>query len=345
MAETGASVPLAPLALSRAGVQSGRPVRGGAAQWASYAAQANHLHGRGGVTIPWSCIDSDLSIGATQTYRFRVLPRYAATHRTWRFTLATSGAGGLVFGVFTDPSGGTASYSMSGTWVRTYDHVETISSRTASESELAPTFSLDAASTKTARLLAITCVEHPRADLAIDTNDYGTKVSTCQPGGEIADYAAGYSLGSVAVATKSAASLSQRNGLFALSRDTTNALNTTSAAYTRVLPLGADPVIIGRQLYRSATTRTVKVAAYAYGGDGSTTGNLRFTMGSGDSLVLAIASATPSWLTGEVDIDSEDFSVGATGNRQTPGDKCVIEWQRTAGTKAVYLESIGINGG
>lgn len=344
MAESGADVFFAPVALEYSGVQSGRPVRGGAAQWQSYADAVNHILGRGCALIPWSCIDSDLTIGATQTLRFRVLPRYQATHRMWQITLSVASAGGRSFGTFTDPSGGTTAYSMGGELVRTISHLETISARTASESTLAPTFSLDAASTKTARVVGIACFESPRPELALDTNERGVNRSLLAQGREISAGSTGVSLGGVASGVLAAETVVQRNGLFHWAVDTSGAKSTTSAGYTRVFTLGADPLLLGMQLYRGATTRAVKCRAYARSGAG-TTGNIRFTMSSGASLVLAVtAGMGATWLSGNLAIDCDDFTT-SHGARRSPGDKCVIEWQRTGGANSVFLESIGILGG
>ncbi len=342
---TGARVPIFPAALPYAGVQSGRPPRGGFAQWGAFAEQANHLLGRGGSLIPWSCIDSDLTVGGTSTLRFRVLPRYAATHRMWRIALSTAGAGGRVFGKFTDPSGGFVDFSLGGTTVRTIGILEEISARTASETELAPTFYVDPASTKTGRVVAISCIEMPRPELALDLNDWGVSVPTCAPGAEISEGTTGYSVGALGYAVEEAQFIAQRNGLFQWAVDTASAKSTTSAGYTRVFTLGADPIVLGRQLYRGEVVRTVKARARARSGAG-TTGNIRFTMTSGDSVVLAVTSGmAATWLGGDLDIDCDDFTAGTTGARRSPGDKCVIEWQRTGGPNSVFLEGLGLLGG
>lgn len=342
---TGARVPLFPAALTYAGVQSGRPPRGGFAQWGAFAELSNHILGRGGALIPWSCIDSDLTVGATSTLRFRVLPRYAATHRMWRIALSTAGAGGRVFGKFTDPSGGFVDFSLGGTTVRQIGLLEEITSRTGIEAELVPTFYVDPASTKTARIVGISCMEIPRPELALDLNDWGVSVPTCAPGAEISEGTTGYSVGALGVAVEEARTIVQRNGLFQWAVDTASAKSTTSAGYTRVFPLGADPIVIGRQLYRGETVRTVKARARARSGVG-TTGNIRFTMTSGDSVVLPVTSGmAATWLEGDIDIDCDKFSNGTTGAQRSPGDKCVIEWQRTGGANSVFIESLGLLGG
>lgn len=338
MAETGARVPIAPAALSRAGVVTGRPVRGGPVQWGAWADQANHLLGRGGAIIPWATVDNELAIGATHTLRFKVFPRYQATHRRWIVALSTTGAGGRVWGTFTDPSGGTTGYDLSGTTVRYITHDETISSRTASEAELAPTFSLDASSTKTARVVALACFEAPRTELTLDANDLGVSLPTLNAGAEILDGAAGYSVGAIADAVAAAETVAQRNGLFHFARHTTLALSMASGSWTTIFA----PPLLGRPVYRSATTKTVELRARCRA-DALTSGSLRFTMTSGGTTTLTITSGmAATWLTGTIAIDCEDFSDDAYGRRSSRFDKCTIDWQRTGGAGSIYLESISI---
>jgi hypothetical protein len=343
MAETGALVSIQPYALTAAGVQSKRPVRGGASQWQPFAQAANHLLGRGAVLVPWTCTDNDLTVGATDTLRVRVFPRYAATHRVWNFCLVTTGTGGRAFGTFTDPSGGTLDYELAGAAIRTFTHVEAISSRTSAEIELAPTWSLDALSSKSARLLGWSCREVPRPELTLDANDYGVAERSVDPGAEILGGGSGLSVGSVAESAAAALSIAGRNGLFHWAVPTTAKRTTTSAGYARLFA-NADPLIQGRSLFVGDALRTVFVRVRASSGAG-TTGNIRFTMSSGATLVLAVTSAMAvTWLSGTIAVDCDLFS-DTRGRRRVPGDKCVIEWQRTGGANNMEIESISIIGG
>ncbi len=338
---TGARVPRYPYDLAVGGVQVGRPPRGGFTQWGPFAEQANYLLGRGGVLIPWCTTKLALAASGSYTLRFRVIPRYQATHRRWRF--AVLGGGGAASGVFTDPSGGSRTFTIGGSEIHTFEHIEAISSRTASETELAPTFTLASGSTS-CTLETMNCWEHPRPELALNTNDLGVAVRTLDPGTEVLAGTDGYSVGAVGEAVEAARSVARRNGLYHFAADTAQALSTTSASCTRVLTLAADPILQDRQLYVGQTTSSVLVRVRARAGT-TTAGNIRFTMTSGASLVLAITSGmAATWLTGTLAVDTDNFGDDVRGRRRTPGDKCVIEWQRTSGANSIFIESISIIG-
>ena len=340
---TGARVPRYPYALSVGGVQVGRPPRGGFSQWAPFGESANYLLGRGGVIIPWCTSPLSLAASGSYTLRFRVMPRYQASHRRW--WLAMLGGGGASSGVFTDPSGGTTTFRLGGDQTRTFSHTETISSRTAAETDLAPTLTLDAASTSGCTLITMSCHEAPRPELALDSSTLGVAIRTLDPGAEVLAGTDGYSVGSVGASVAAARTVAKRNGLYHFATDTAQALSTTSAAYARVFSLAADPILQDRSIYVGDTVRTVPERVRARAG-AATTGSVRLTMTSGDTLTLAITSGmAATWLTGDIDVDCDDFGDDVRGRRRNPGDKCVIEWRRDSGANSVFLESISINGG
>lgn len=337
---TSARVPRYPYDLAVGGVQVGRPPRGGFTQWAPYGEQANYLLGRGGVLIPWCTTKLALAASGSYTLRFRVIPRYQATHRRWKLAILGTGA---ATGVFTDPSGGTRTFDIGGSAVQTFEHLEIVGSRTASETELAPTLTL-ASGSASCTLESLNCWEHPRPELALDTNDLGVAIRTLDPGAEVLAGTDGYSVGAVGDAVHAARSVARRNGLFHFAADTAQALSTTSGSYTRVFPLAADPILQDRQLYVGATTASVLVRVRARAGT-TTAGNIRFTMTSGATLVLAITSGmAAAWLSGTLAVDTDNFADDERGRRRTPGDKCVIEWQRTSGANSIFIESISIIG-
>ena len=62
-------------------------------------------------------------------------------------------------------------------------------------------------------------------------------------------------------------------------------------------------------------------------------------VGTASDATIAMAA---TWLTGDLDVDSDYLTDDAFGVRRSPGDKCVIEWQRTAGANSVFIESVGL---
>ena len=345
MTAHGATVPIAAPALSRSGIYSGRPVRGGSPQWAGMALAANHLLGRGGALIPHTMVVQPLVAAATKTLRFKVWPRLACRRRLWISTYRTKGTANCST-TFTDPSGGTLVYGFStgaSGGIFQVEHVEDVSAPSASETEVAPTWALSAASTGSPELLYVACYELPRPDLTTATAEYGVDVDSLRPNGPI--YAAnGKSVLGVSIATQQAETIAQRAGLFQFARDTGSALSSTAAAYEAVFLADAVPVLLGRKLYTTSTVRKLQVRAYCRAG-ATTVGKVRFTMTSGASLVLDITSGmAAAWLSGDLDVDCEDLSV-SDGRRSARYDKCTIEFYRVSGANSVYIESISIGNG
>lgn len=343
---TGALVPIAPLLLGHGGVYSAKPVRGGASQWAAYAQYANHLLGRGGALIPHAMVAQTLTGGATETLRFKVFPRYACRRRLWFSTYQGASKAAVAGTVtFTDPSAGTsvARFSIAANGSYVHVHVEDVAAPSASETAIAPTWALAASPTGVPVLLHVACYEIPRTELALDANEYGVDLTSCYAGRPIYT-TTGKGIGAVSTAVQQAQTVAQRAGAFHFARDTGEALSTTAAAYTPVFLADSVPVHLGRKLYTTSTVRTLQVRAYCRAG-ATTVGKLRFTMTSGDSVVLDITSGmAAAWLTGELDVDCEDLSV-SDGRRSARDDKCTIDWYRVSGANSVYIESISIGNG
>lgn len=344
MAETGAFVPLGAPLLSRRGIYSTRVVRGGAVQWGGFADASNHLAGRGCALIPHAMSGQDLTVGADETLKFWVWPRYAARRRLWVSTYinrASAVTGARV--TFTDPNSGQSNADVSGiagTRV-VHQHVEDVGTPSATAGQLAPKWHLDSGASKAVTLLSVSCFELPRPDLVLDTNEYGVERDTLESGRPIFK-GTGRGVGAVATAVQALDAVAARNGIFHFARDTSAQLSTTAGAWTPVFL--SPPVGLGRKRYTTSTTATVSVYARCSSGAG-TTGDLRFTMASGATLTLSITSAmSSSWLNGSLAIDCEDLTV-ADGRRSSRYDTCTVEWQRTAGANAINLESISIGNG
>ncbi len=342
MAETGATVPLEPPWLSRLGILSGRPVRG--QHWKGLALAANHLLGRGAVLIPHAFCNTQLPKSATTTLRFKAWCSLHATHRLWALTIRVATATSPSPFVFTDASGGTHAFSVpAGTSGETFrvEFIETVATPSGSEEELVVTFEeLDNVSDPD--LAFISCTELPRPDLAIDTSEYGVSVDGHSPGRTV-HLATGYGPGSVLASLDAAVGIAKRAGLFQFARGDSDYLTTTSTSSVPVFASGAVPILLDRSLFVGDTVRTVPVRVRASSGT-ATTGEIVFTMGSGDTLTLSITSAmSPTWLSGSIDVHAEDLSA-SDGRRASTNDDCVITWQRLSGASTLTIQSISIGG-
>jgi len=341
MATTGATVPpVAPL-LGYGGVYTSRVVRGDAPQWGGYAEAANHVLGRGVQIIPASLLTLQLSTTPEDLY-FYVAPNPQATTRLWTmvYEVKGGGAGAVVFDDGTNTT--TTSHGAVGTFKQF--HVDTNGTfGGGAESELVVSVSQAGGSAGTVELQSISCVEIPRPDLGVGSDNFGTVLSTLGRGRPVGGaYTTGKGAISVATAAQIAETRFWRAGLFQFARGTTYRLSTTAGALADVFL--APPVLLGTKQYTTSTTRTLSVYARCAAGAG-TTGEVVFTMTSGATLTLTITSAmSPGWLSGTLAVDCEDLSV-ADGRRSTRDDKCSIQWRRTGGANAVYLESISIING
>lgn len=344
MAETGATVPLVAPFLSRLGVYSGKPVRGGVSQWGGFGLATNHLLGRGGQLIPHAFCNTLCTKNGTVTLRFRVHPSIAASHRRWSITYKRALSTAITVMRFTDPSAGTSDFRIPGGAAGdffTHEHDETVAVPTGSETELAPTF--EEVDNQSAPTIAwVSCVELPRPDLAVDASEYGVELPKLNQG-RVVYTTTGTGPGGVAVSQLQALDVSRRAGLFQFARGSNDYL--TLSATAGYAPVFAAPItLLGRSLYVGDTVRTVKARVRASSG-AATTGNVRLTMTSGDTATFAITAAMAStWLSADLDVDCDDLAT-ADGLPGATHDKCLIEWERTAGASSVVIESISIING
>lgn len=329
-----------PGTIGRAQIQSGAPVRG--ITWGAVARAVNFLNGSPRALIPHCSPNVTLAVAdGVQTLSFRVFPSYQATHRLWLAVLeptAQDEAIGTEF-EFTDPSGGTATWRCIGTAgpfaPKAFRHVETVSSRTTSETTLAPTFESIAGTHVLGRLA---CFELPRPELAVDANDLGLELGSFRARHWIYD-ATGRSLGGLPEALAGALSRGRRH-MFQWARPATAALafSTTSTSYTSVLTY--TPELLERYLYNGDTTPTIEVRVLAWVTGG--TGDVAVTMANGDLNAVAISATTPTWtsITG-LNVRAEDLS--ASDGRRTSADLATIQARKnTSGT--IYVAGIGIIG-
>lgn len=331
-----AIVPVVPAMVVADGVRSGRPVRGGDAQWRSYGATLNHLIGRGSTLIPHSFINTEIDQNATTTLQLYVWPRAVTRRRLWVMTYGVSSAFSMCLVRFTDPSGGTSDATINAPSAAgstlTHYHVEDVTS--PATNELAPTWT-EVNDVGAPKLLWLACFDLPRPELSLTS---GIDLDTLGQGRSIYT-TTGIGPGAIVSGVEAAFTSSARNGLFTFARGHVDFLSTTSAAWTPVFASGSVPFVRGRKETPTSTTRTASARVRVSSGAG-TTGTVRMTMASGDVQTFAITSAmAAAWVDNDLDIACDDLSTGALT------DSCLIEWQRTGGANSINLHSIAIGNG
>jgi hypothetical protein len=136
------------------------------------------------------------------------------------------------------------------------------------------------------------------------------------------------------------ASYFRRGTLFNWVSGYADGLQASNTSYEDLTP-EQDPSIQVRLMYSGETVRRVKFAACAAVSSG--TGNIRATMTSGDTVTLNIVANTPVWLTGDIDIETDDPSRWATdgGIRGGTRDNLRIEYKAASGqTMNIYAISV-----
>lgn len=322
-------------------VRSGNPVRG--VQWASIARACNYLNGSARAIIPHAAVGLEMTKDSTpRAISFRVFPSYQATHRMWLVTLAPPAEDEAVGDRFrmVDPSGGTAIWTMPGTTLGTVPalapHIERITSRTASETTLAPTFE----SVEGVHVLStVACFELPRPSLALNANDLGVEMADFGPGAPIYD-GTGRSLGALPEAIAGALSRGRRT-MFQWGRPDAFAVSTTSGTFSRVVgPM--DPTLLERILYVGETQVLCpwRVRAWCTAG---TTGEVRIQTTSGGDSTIAVSATSATWHSDTVLVDVEDLSA-ADGRRDSSDCIATIEFRRTSGAGSLFVSGLSIHG-
>jgi hypothetical protein len=326
-----------PGTLGYSAIASAAPVRG--INWRDCADAVNYLlGGRSRSIIPVGGGFGSLPLATTRTLRWTIWPSYQATHRVWTIGLSGGAADEAAPNniTFTDPSGVSSLHP--GSSVRddrrfAFQHIETIDTRTASETAISVT--LANAGSLAGIATSVSCFEVCRPDLTIDTNDLGLEAYSFAGGIPIYD-GAGYSLG--ALPESLAGALSLRRTLHQWSVPTADAVTWTGAGAL----FGYDPPLLDRFLYRGETVVTVPVRVYTRSSV-TTTGTIDFAMTSGDTLSIPItANDTGTWRSGSIDVRAEDLST--SNGVRTALDRCTITGTRTSGAGSLYCEAISIAG-
>lgn len=323
----------------RAGIASGLPVRG--VQWAQAGRALNWLLGRGRIILPATRVEgSGVAPSSTATYRAQIWTREQARHRCWHVVLRLAIGGDVALATITFPDGATADATL-------YDSeadrriafagfytVEEVASPANGPVAVEITLASDAGSTDDVYIDAISCFELPRREIGADGTDYGVDLGTVTADSPIYDDA-GKSVGGIARGIVRAQAYDPRC-LFTYMRASGDGLSTSSGAFVALFDEG--PVVQPSQQFIGETLRPCSVYVYAYC-DAATTGEVKLTAASGDTLTLSVTSTSGAWVSGTIDCYAEDLSA-SDGRRSTTTEILTVEARVASGAGAIYVESI-----
>lgn len=324
---------------SRLGIASGKPVRG--VQMTGVADALAYLMGRGNVLLPATHPEGTaIAIAATATYHLQLFEKAQAKHRVWFLRPLTTS--GVAYGTFTDPSGGTATFTVYESAAPEYRvantglfHVETIdTARVNGPTAVAVTVANDATSTGTIVMQALACFELPRQTLEGDATDLGADPDTVRADLPIFD-APYLSIGGLSRAIGNA-QLYDPRVLFAYLRKSGDGLDCKSASYAAVFDEG--PCIQPSHQFRGETVRSVTAYVYAYC-DVGTVGQLKFTAASGGTVGFNVTATTGTWHTASFNVYAEDLST-ANGLRAATEEIVTVLEQRASGAGSMYVETV-----
>lgn len=299
-----ATVPFRRLEPDESLLRVGQPV--GSLEWQQLGGLTNWLRGKGACLVPWCTPFRRISAASTNTFRFRVKTRSTAIQRVWMLHLKASAAATAT--IRAPASTGTAlTVAVPDELGAPIVYVENLASQAASEVQI----DIDVTATGNAvDVLGISCYEQDRPILQQDTSDYGVDLYTLSNAQPIFD-GSYQSVGGVYDALTNADA--RRVGLFHWTLGDGTSAATASGTPASLLASGVP--ILARKLATSATTGSVKWAAYAKVTAGTGTITMSTTQ-SGVSDSATVTGTSFAWTTArEVSVSCDDMD--STDGRQT----------------------------
>lgn len=332
----------APAIINANGMRIGEPVR--SIDWVYFAAHYNYLLGRSNVLVPTFYVGQAVAATTTKTLRMRVRTKAQATHRLWIIGARSDTPSRYTF---TDASGGTWTAGTRGAAAGAelgFDVpqliVETVTSRSSGAVTLAPTFAV-ATGLPTVTITTLMCVEVPRPSLAVDGTDLGVDLDAFIGSG-VPSPITDANLARIGAYMDVVRDTDVRN-LFVWARDDGSPLVVSTGTTTQLFTV--PPVVLARSLNGdSEAVRTVDAMCRARATDGSTTGTVRITMASGDTLDFTVSGTSFTQQTGSVDVHTEDPTTG-DGRRSSTWDTATCAAWRTAGSGSIEISSLSLFNG
>lgn len=303
--------------------------------WGGLASLAHFSNGHGGMLIPWTSIGHTVSSGATGTFLFFVAPKLPCVERVFRINMHASAAAGVTAAVVV---GGAASqtrevFDLRNGRINSYVFRESLGSKTNTAAEVSVKVT---AAGGNVIVESISMYEQTRGVLDATTDDFPADIDSLRSRDPIYD-AAFESLAGVMDGYKNLDA--RRAGFFHWSTDAAGAITTVAAqgAPDTVFPLSI-PMAGAIPTLGDATTSVVcavncKVTAG--------TGTVRFQSDdAGDSVNVDQTGTSFSWVTGNLTINCEDFSV-TDGRRGSTWEGVAVDTWVTA-TDTLTIQAISI---
>lgn len=303
----------------------------------------NWALGRGQTVIPANCYGNSTTvweITAGNTLRlnyYQWAREHTALRLLWVVTLQPKSAASIPF-TFASSLGAsqTAVAASTGYYYPTTLAFVDDATGLTSGSEIYCSLTNDAAS-GTLEVLSVACYALPHAELEADTTDDGASDEGMAPGQAVySPNAVSSGLRSLANAVASLPTDQGRAGLWAFSVG--DGSYRSIADGSAVTLFEVPPVLLGRKLYTTNTTRTIDYAFKARVATAGATHRVTITMASGAVATTDVTTTTMSWHTGTVAVDAEDVT-SSDGRRSTRWDEATIAVQRTAGTGNFWWEA------
>lgn len=330
-------------ALDTSGMLTGAALRG--LQGQSIARLTNYLLADGWQLVPIYAPRTLIGRDSTVTFHFRIWPRYQTKLR-WIYLVASSAEeGGSAIGLSINGDAQTEHTLLGSGSASTIVREYVVATRSSTETELTVEIESLLASDEilpsAVTIHWIGVAEAPRTELQTtsgvgsDKGTDGTTMVTSQP-------LMRANLEGAFVVLGDADTIVRRHVLnWARPVDSTNnglfAVAFSSTSYVDLFALGLP--VLGRQIFRGATTATLSGKIYGYATGGATF-NVRLTSSeNGSGGAVSFSSATPAWSSAmSLTVDCEDLSTDA-GLQSGDWDLLNVEIQRTSGTGFLQLLS------
>jgi hypothetical protein len=314
----------------------------GTATWQPMAQATNWVLGRGGSLVvagpPWQ---TTITAGGSRAFHFYHWPRKQNQFQIWYVSIQTTTQAGAS-GTVEVPNG-----TELGTWQidsnvdayqpQTFAFQRTVASPDGTPADITVTVRNDSDSDAAIIVTSISGHELPRYDLDTFTASPVIDDQTCATKAPIFEESSDeQSVNAVAVCADNAVTEGRRSCLFSWFYPSGVTITAGSFPGTSNIFM-LDPSIVARHLYSGTNTATVNVAVYAAMTGSTPAGDVKVTAASGASSTLHFTSASSTWVTGNLTVETEDLSRLSTdgGLRGGTRETLRIEARKTAGTAIV----------
>jgi len=296
--------------------------------------------------------DAGMAPGTGGAWKFWVWPRYENHVRIWCVTLVATSAAPAFGTITADDTADVTDWSLDGNLTMgTGDPVaprlfrlHQIGSASSTPAETVIGIDNDSNSTASVIVQNIACYEVPRVEA---DSTYGVDLPTVKANTPI--YESGTagddaSIQGVAKVARAAKTVARKNKIFDWSLEGGHTGVTSTGTWVTV-HTGLLPTGMCRLLETGVTVRACGWNCRAKVTGGDQTGEVRITMGTGDTDTITVTSTGFAWQTeGSIDIETEDPTRWDTdgGIRGGTRDTITIEIRVTGTTTSIELRSVSV---